>query len=265
MEQITYTRAGTADAAQRLTNSLTPTRFNVLSNALPQLNPELDSGALAKQYQRNGRIHIQKVLREASADRLYRCLREETTYSLSLNAGDKACALSHLTPQQRLECATAAWRQVGIAGFQFLFDMHLLSLNGEPYADANHYWAKVMSFLNSAEFLGFAREITGIQGIEYADAQATHYRSGHFLTAHDDNTPGANRLAAYVFSFTPEWRPEWGGLLEFPDSTGQVETGYLPGFNTLKLFRVPMSHYVSMVAPYATGSRYSITGWFRAR
>jgi Rps23 Pro-64 3,4-dihydroxylase Tpa1-like proline 4-hydroxylase len=122
-----------------------------------------------------------------------------------------------------------------------------------------------VAFLNSEEFLGFTRDITGIEAIEFGDAQATLYRSGHFLTAHDDNVPGTKRLAAYVMSFTPVWRPEWGGLLEFVDHTSQVDAGYVPGFNTLKLFRVPMTHYVSMVAPFATGSRYSITGWLRAR
>jgi SM-20-related protein len=237
----------------------------VVTGALPQLNPQLDRTALGEEYRRHGRIHIQDVLTQTSAERLYRCLRDETPYGLCLNAGGEARTLSSLTPQQRLECATAVWREVGAAGFRFLFDMYLLSFSGEPYRDPHHYWAKAVAFLNSEEFLGFSREITGIEGIEYADAQATLFRSGHFLTAHDDYVPGTKRLAAYVMSFTPVWRPEWGGLLEFIDHTSQVDTGYVPGFNTLKLFRVPMTHYVSMVAPYATGGRYSITGWLRAR
>lgn len=237
----------------------------MFSSGPPELNPQLDRAVLAEEYRGHGRIHIQNVLTQASADRLLRCLRDETPYGLCLNAGGEARTLSSLTPQQRLECATAVWREVGTAGFRFLFDMHLLSFSGEPYRDPQHYWAKVVTFLNSGEFLGFAREITGIAGIEFADAQATLYRSGHFLTAHDDNVPGAKRLAAYVMSFTPVWRPEWGGLLEFIDHTSQVDTGYVPGFNTLKIFQVPMTHYVSMVAPYAMGGRYSITGWLRAR
>src|SRR5258706_3088583 len=237
----------------------------ILSREPPRLNPQLGRAALAEESRRRGRIHIQSVLTQASAERLYFCLRDETAYSLCVNAGADTHTLRDLTSQQRLDYATAAWRQVGVAGFQFLFDMHLLSFKGEPYPDANHYWAKVTAFLNSPEFLGFGREITGIEGIEYADAQATLYRSGHFLTAHDDNTPGTKRLAAYELSFTPVWRPEWGGLLEFLDDTSQVEAGYVPGFNTLKLFRVPMTHYVSMVAPSAMGARYSITGWLRAR
>jgi Rps23 Pro-64 3,4-dihydroxylase Tpa1-like proline 4-hydroxylase len=237
----------------------------ILTDEPPRLNPQLDCAALAQEYRRNGRIHIQNVLNQASAERVYLCLRDETRYELCLNAAGDVHTLSDLTPKQRLDCATAAWRKVGIAGFQFLFDMHLLSFSGEPYRDPKHYWAKATAFLNSSEFLGFSREITGFESIEYADAQATLYRSGHFLTAHDDNTAGAKRLAAYVLSFTPAWRPEWGGLLEFLDETGQVERGYVPGFNTLKLFRVPMTHYVSMVAPSAMAGRYSITGWLRAR
>ena len=240
-------------------------RTAMFSHEPPRLNPELDRAALAEEYRRRGRIHIQSALTQASAERLYFCLRDETAYSLCVNSGADTHTLRDLTPQQRLDCATAAWRQVGVSGFQFLFDMHLLSFSGEPYPDPHHYWAKATAFLNSPEFLDFSREITGIEGIEYADAQATLYRSGHFLTAHDDDTPGTKRLGAYVLSFTPVWRPEWGGLLEFLDDTSQVETGYVPGFNTLKLFRVPMTHYVSMVAPSAMSGRYSITGWLRAR
>ena len=236
-----------------------------ISNAAPELDPRLDRQSLAEEYRRHGRIHISDVLTQTSAERLHRCLRDETPYSLCLNAQGKARTLGGLTPKERLDCATQVWREVGVSGFQFLYEMHLLSFRGEAYSDPAHYWAKAVAFLNSAAFLGLARDITGLDAIAYADAQATLYRSGHFLTAHDDDTPGTQRLAAYVLSFTPVWRPEWGGLLEFIDHTSQVEAGYVPGFNTLKLFRVPMTHYVSMVAPYAMGGRYSITGWLRAR
>ncbi|HEX3485578.1 MAG TPA: 2OG-Fe(II) oxygenase family protein, partial [Micropepsaceae bacterium] len=208
-----------------------------ISEASPQLNPDLDSERLAQEYRRQGRIHIQTILTQASAERLYHCLRDETPYSLCFNSKDGVRALTDLTPQQKLECATAVWRQVGIDGFQFLYDMNMLSFKGEPYRNPQHYWAKAVAFLNSPEFLGFTRAITGMEGIAFADAQATLYRGGHFLTAHDDDVPGTKRLAAYVLSFTPMWRPEWGGLLEFPRGTSTIEEGYVPGFNTLKLFR----------------------------
>jgi len=169
------------------------------------------------------------------------------------------------TPEQQQDYAQTAWREVGLDRFQFLFDQHALSLHGEPYPDSTHYWAGIVAFLNSPQFLWFARDLTGMADIAFTDAQATRYRAGHFLPAHDDNTSGTNRLAAYVLSFTSAWRPKWGGLLEFLDDASQVEAGFVPSFNALKLFRVPMTHYVSIVAPYATVGRYSITGWLRAR
>jgi SM-20-related protein len=232
---------------------------------LPQLNLRLDRAVLKREFDRAGRIHIRNILTEASAERVHRCLKDETAYDLCLNIGGSARTLRHVTPQERQRYAVAAWREVGAVGFRFLFDMHVLTLHGEPYADPGHYWAKFVGFLNGAEFLALARELTGLEGIEFADAQATVYRSGDFLTAHDDNVPGAHRLIAYVLGFTPLWRPEWGGLLEFLDTSSEVETSYVPGFNTLKLFRVPMPHYVSMVAPSAQSGRYSVTGWLRAR
>jgi Rps23 Pro-64 3,4-dihydroxylase Tpa1-like proline 4-hydroxylase len=235
------------------------------SNALPQLNPQLDRLAFSRAYAQHGRVHIANVLSQASAERVHSCLKEETPYGLCLNTGGAARGLRNLTPQQRQDYTQMAWKQVGLQEFQFLFDQHPLSLNGEPYVDPNHYWAKTMAFLNGPEFLDFARAVTGIAAIDFVDAQATLYRAGHFLTAHDDDVPGAKRLAAYVMSFTSAWRPEWGGLLEFINDNSQIEAGYMPDFNTLKIFQVPMTHYVSIIAPYAEVGRYSITGWLRAR
>jgi len=233
-------------------------------NDRPGLNPELDRAELARQFRDQGRIHIPDVLTKWSADRLHFCLQREINYKLCTNIGGIARALENLSSEERQACSVAAWREVGIGGFQFLYDTHLVSFAGEPYPDPGHHLANFVAFLNGCDFLGFAREITGIDAIAFADAQATMYRRGHFLTAHDDDVPNTKRLIAYVFGFTPVWRPEWGGLLEFPGLNG-VDAAFLPGFNTLKLFRVPMSHYVSVVAPYAQGLRYSITGWLRAR
>jgi SM-20-related protein len=238
---------------------------SAFSTAPPQLNPQLDRAALAQAFEQKGRVHIRNLLTEASAERIHFCLKEETNYGLCLNNGGTARGLRNLTPQQREDYTQMAWREVGLEEFRFLFDQHPLSLNGEPYADPNHYWAKTMAFLNGPEFLGLTRAITGNPAIDYVDAQATLYRGGHFLTAHDDDIAGTNRLAAYVMSFTSAWRPEWGGLLEFINAEGQIEAGYMPDFNTLKIFRIPASHHVSIVAPYAAVGRYSIIGWLRAR
>ena len=121
------------------------------------------------------------------------------------------------------------------------------------------------NFLCSEPVLALMRRVTGFGDIDFADAQATAYRPGDFLTAHDDAVEGKNRRAAYVFGLTPEWRTEWGGLLLFLNEQGDVERGLLPRFNALNLFSVPQRHSVSAVAPYAGEVRLSVTGWLRTK
>ena len=78
-------------------------------------------------------------------------------------------------------------------------------------------------------------------------------------------TMSTGRLVAYVLNFTPVWNPDWGGMLLFTDERGHVEEGYVPVWNALNLMKVPQTHAVSLVAPFAGGLRYSITGWLLGR
>jgi len=71
----------------------------------------------------------------------------------------------------------------------------------------------------------------------------------------------SRRKAAFVFGLTPQWRPEWGGLLLFHEP-GEIEiSGMVPQFNTLDLFSVPRFHSVSQVTRAAPRRRYCVTGW----
>jgi Rps23 Pro-64 3,4-dihydroxylase Tpa1-like proline 4-hydroxylase len=118
--------------------------------------------------------------------------------------------------------------------------------------------------MRSPAFLQFARVMTGFDQIVNVDMQATRYRAGHFLTAHDDGVEGKGRLAAYVLNFTPGWRADYGGILQFIDHDGHVAEGLVPAFNALNVFKVPALHSVSTVAPFVTASRLSLTGWLRS-
>lgn len=122
---------------------------------------------------------------------------------------------------------------------------------------------RLLEAMNTAPALEMWRELTGDPDVGLVDGQATRYLPGHFLTRHDDDVEGKNRVAAYVLNLSPEWASEWGGLLQFHDAAGEVTGAMVPGFNVLNLFRVPQSHSVSIVAPFAPAPRYSITGWIR--
>ncbi|HEY1707837.1 MAG TPA: 2OG-Fe(II) oxygenase family protein [Rhizomicrobium sp.] len=236
---------------------------------IPALSKTHDWRPLSQVYARFGRIHIPAVLTPESAARVHRCLTAETPYSLVVNNGSQyfdipAQDQAKMSPEQRKALADSAVAGAQ-RGFQLFYENHRLTEQGEPYPDPNHYLAAVVAFLNSPEFLFFIRAVTGEPKIAFADAQATRYGPGHFLTTHDDGIAGKNRVAGYILNMTPQWLADWGGNLLFLNKQGHITEGYVPAFNALNLLRVPQPHCVSHVAPFAGAYRYSITGWFRTR
>jgi SM-20-related protein len=231
----------------------------------PELNAALDVDSLADALRRDGRVHIPNILTEGSAARVHRCLEQETDFSLLVQTGPdqaESWRVATLAPQKEAELMKKSYSQAR-NNFDYLYDAHNLTREGEPYLDSSHYLARVTSFLNSSALLNFARRVTGASSITFASAQATRYRPGHFLNQHNDiNDP--RRVAAFVFNLTPIWRPDWGGALLFSDAPGHIAEGYLPTFNALNIFSVPQEHMVSYIAPFAAAARYSITGWFSA-
>jgi SM-20-related protein len=235
-------------------------------DAGPVLNPSLDVDGIAKAFARNRRVHIPEILTGDSAARLHRCLEQETQFSIVTRKDDGYVRLrpgAVLSPQEQ----GALMRNIHAQardGFQYLYDNHPMSNDGEPYPDPSHYLAAVTAFLNSAPLLDMVRRVTGSSAIRFAEAQATRYQAGHFLNQHDDSHAVHGRIAAYVLNMTPHWRWDWGGALLFSDRPGHVSEGYIPAFNALNIFAVPQEHLVSVVAPFAGAHRYSITGWFRS-
>jgi len=87
------------------------------------------------------------------------------------------------------------------------------------------------------------------------------YLPGHFLTSHDDRHEKHDRVAAYVFSMTKNWRKDWGGNLAFFDDSGNINEAFIPGFNTLNIFLIPQLHSVQIISPFAGEKRTSYLGW----
>lgn len=232
-----------------------------------ELDPWVDARKLAPIYARTGRLHIPRVLQQGGAEALHRHLSQEVHWSLVVHDGER---VREAKPDLRRQFGEELDQNLcneayGSAAnrFQFLYEYSSVtpSRSGVPSSLLTQF----LEFLNSPTFIRFARELTGRAAIDWADGQATCYRAGHFLTAHDDSAANQKREAAYVFNFTPTWKADWGGLLQFIDSDGHIAEAYTPRFNALNIFTVPQLHCVSAVAPFAPVSRYSITGWLRAR
>lgn len=232
-----------------------------------RLLESLDVKAIARVYATAGRVHIRPIFREDCAQRILHSLTHEVPWEVQLNDGAKAisrdgASFERLSAADRQRVMDAVHANAATR-FQYIFRNFPLTDFNERGEHRDHYLMRVHDFLNSPEFLDFARRVTGVNSIALADAQATCYRAGDFLTRHDDIAPEKKRIAAYVLNFTPQWRADWGGILQFIDSDGHVAEGYTPVFNALNLFRVPQPHSVSHVVPFAPASRLSITGWLR--
>jgi len=121
---------------------------------------------------------------------------------------------------------------------------------------------QIVDFLNSDRFIGSCRAIVGMDDINRAWVEATCYDKGCFLGTHLDDHHPDNRVA-FVLNLTRNWRLDWGGLLLLQKTPGTQPLLLPPLWNSLTLFRVPVSHTVTSVAQHAKERRYSITGWLR--
>lgn len=233
------------------------------------LNPDLDWEALARTYAETGRLQIPAILAPENAEWLANALETRTPWSFAYWGDDQQ---PHYLPLPSVKAMPAA-------ALQDLMKS-LMDRSGEQYGFAymnyrmitayiagqepDHPLHRLTEFLNSPSFLDFARTIVGEPGVRKVDGQATLFRPGDFLCRHDDSSiPGVERIAAYTLGFTRRWRSDWGGQLAFHDDHGDVAQALVPRWNTLTLFKVPTSHSVIPVAPYAQAPRISVVGWLR--
>jgi SM-20-related protein len=225
-----------------------------------ELNPDLDRAELATAFRRAGRVQVPGLLTDSSARRLHYALEHETPWGLIFNEGTKTHEFATVSAEDHQEFAVAAWERAH-QSFQYFYHYFRLLENRHVHPRPNHYLSKFVAFLTSSHFLSFIREITSIEAIAWASSTATLYKPLDFLSIHDDDHQRDRRLVAYSLNLTPNWRPDWGGALQFYDTRSHIEEGYLPAFNTLNLFRVPKLHSVTQVSSFG-GLRYVISGWF---
>lgn len=239
---------------------------------LLDLAPDLDVPALAAAYARDRRVQIRGALTEPSARLIQRILAEATPWGMAWQAGDhgperiRAEAMAAMPAAERQARSQATVAAMRGSGYAFAYSSYpLVDAYLEKWAPGGPHDA-LLEYINGPPVLELVRAITGVPELIKADAQATLYAPQHFLAVHNDANAGAGRRVAYVLSLCSEdWRPDWGGYLNFYDEDGDVITGYRPRFNALNLFAVPQRHNVSFVPPFAPLARFAITGWFRDR
>lgn len=231
------------------------------------LNPALDAAALAEEYRHAGRVSIANILEPASAEALHQHLRARTDWLQVVNSGDAFYELTRAARADMAEAQRGALEQAVYAGarygFQYRYETVRVPDDDAARAASDDALCAFARWWSDGPPRALLAAITGCETITFADAQATAYGPGDFLTSHDDLVEGKHRVAAYVLSLTPKWRMEWGGLLLFHDAGDPTAQAVAPVFNQLNLFAVGQMHSVSEVTRAAAYRRYSITGWLR--
>ena len=239
-----------------------------------RLNPKLDPAPFAEAYAQGKLVKIPDVLEPECAEAVAQVLERAIEWRLvfpepssdpgghenvvHLTAKDIA-ALGRDEMARRMQAVMERARD----NYGYLYNAYPMI---EAYTgdwDPGHPIHSLTEFLNSEEFLEFGRAVIGVDKVTKADAQATLYTRGNFLTRHVDEGHDRERRAAYTFGFTRRWQPDWGGLLMLVDDDLDIARALLPRFNVLSVFDGCMLHSVSAVAPFAGAGRYQITGWFR--
>lgn len=241
-----------------------------------EINPAIDRAACARRFAERTRVQIREVLTRETAEEIRMILSRGTAWGMAVRAGDGAANPPQSFHPRKGNMSGGA-EQVNHAAMA----AHEASARGDyafryahyPIIDAlNQRWDPdgphelLLEYLNAPDFLDLAREVTGMDDLVKADAQATLYAPNHYLGRHSDSDVAEGWRVAYVMNFAPdEWHPDWGGYLLFLDEDGDVVEGFRPRFNALNLFAVPQTHLVSYVPPFAPMGRLAITGWLRDR
>lgn len=234
------------------------------------LNPEVDRAAAAARFAAEDRVQIRDFLTEEAAQNIHQLLARETPWGLAWRAGadgphglrrDEATRRTPADWQRTSQAIATAMRSQDYAFVYSQYQMLTAVQQGWNEHPALEY---LIEHINDEPLMDLVREVTAISQLRKADAQATLFGPNHFLAMHDDGHVEEGWQVAYVMNFCAEdWRPDWGGYLNFYDEDGDVVAGFKPRFNALNMFRVPQRHNVTYVPPFAPVGRFAITGWFR--
>lgn len=233
------------------------------------LNPNLDRQELAYRFDQDGRVRVDDVLEPDVAERIHAACLEDVPFEFIYHldgehkvTSSAAMAAFDTARQQEIQDKVM---EAASSGVGFLYCGYMIRRKHADTGNENlRFLNRMFEYMNGDEMLSFASEVCGRDDLRSADAQFTRYTPGQFLTRHRDDETADQRRIAYVMSFSKDWHPDWGGLLQFYSDDGTPRDAWSPKFNTLSLFEIRHVHAVTYVAPYAQAPRLSLTGWFRS-
>jgi Rps23 Pro-64 3,4-dihydroxylase Tpa1-like proline 4-hydroxylase len=229
-------------------------------------NNNLDD--LSEYYQKYGYVKLANALENATAEEIASHIDIQEQWNLVFNHKGTHHDLNNIEVAEwdlnKKNDLLAIVNQQASAGFQYFYET--IPIYDIYYKNLmpGHFFNDILEFLNTEKTLNLFRELLSAPEITFADGQITRFKAGHFLNCHKDDVDNKNRVAAFVINLTKDWRADWGGALHILNDELQIEQSFLPTFNEIHIFKIPVDHYVGYIPPFATGNRISITGWLRS-
>lgn len=227
------------------------------------LNANLNTDTLSNEFKLDKRVQVPQIVQDQQLNALFKCMHNELSYDQALIMNNQA-QLMPLSTFKSLEQAEAkqlvknVYEQAA-RGVGFWYGRAPESEKTKPLLIEFKKW------LNSNEVFNFVKKITGEQEICNTVIQYTRYLPGDFLTRHKDLGSENTRKIAFVFHLSPQWHPDWGGLLQFYQQDGQPRDAWAPNFGSLHLFNTQHIHAVTAITSFAPSARYTISGWFTTK
>lgn len=224
------------------------------------LNNALDWDAIQRAYNKDKRIIIRDVLEPDFADEVFHCLSVDIEWELYFLTEEgptifSADELKRITPEQKAGIGQKLTEMSG-KGFSYFYHRHEMDNNLHPIMK------ELFDLMSGPDVLEFVKHISSDQTLDRMNVVATRYTPSCFLRTHNDFKEKSARRVGHLWGFTRNWNPDWGGILQFPDGDRGIIEGHIPEFNTLTLFKVPVTHFVSQVTAYARTPRFVLSGWF---
>ncbi len=235
------------------------------------INPALDITHHARVFRDRTRVQLRDFLTPIVAQQLRAALEREVAWGFAFKgtASPQSLLAAHvaqLSIEQRRAIANDVQHAAAQGGYAVRFNQFDILNTYLAKQQHDTVLDQFLEAINAAPFLDLMRQVTGIDALIKADAQATLFAPGDFLSVHTDSHKAEGWRVAYVLNLADDgWSTEWGGYLNFFDSDGDLVAGWKPRFNALNLFLVPQPHHVSYVPPFAREKRFAITGWLRDR
>src|SRR6185369_527684 len=158
-----------------------------------EVNPGLDRKPLAERFASERRVQVRDVLTLGTAREIHNILARHTPWGISWQAAlhgphhVRMQAWAQRTPQQAEDMGSRLTTAMKASDYAFAYAAYPMVDAYKEKWDPDSPQDLLLEHINDEPFLNLVREITDIPELVKADAQATLYAPGHFLSQHNDS------------------------------------------------------------------------------